>query len=339
MGNHNFQKKITLCSLSFLLLFFLSPNKATADGTNLSVSPSVFEIQTKPPSDVWAPFTIANQSDKPILLTVGYKAFDPQASGNGIVTFLKNGVPITGEDKKIFDKMQVVDDKNISLTAIPLGPKQKMKLRLHIRIPDNEPSSDYYFSLLFLEDNVKYNQNESININNNQKSSSQLQLGIGLNVLLAVGEKEIPQANISNFSTNWIQESGPVRFNLSVFNQGSHFIAPYGTVLIKNMFGQTIGKITIPSTIVLAGTGRTISSSTSYPNATSSIQPLSEIIWPENFLLGMYTATLTFSLSQDGPTYVRSIHFFAFPFGFLAITILLVAIIFLIYLRVKKKLS
>jgi hypothetical protein len=333
-----FQKKIIVCSISFLIVFFLSPNKVIADESTLSISPSIFEIQTKPPSDVWTPFSITNKSNQPVLLTVGYKPFDPQASENGKVVFLKNGVPITGEDKKIFDKMQIVDDKNISLTTISLGPKQEMKLRLHIRIPENEPSSDYYFSLLFLENNNKSNQNISNNINDNQKSSSLLQLGIGLNVLLAIGDKEIPQANISNFSTNWIQDSGPVYFSLSVFNQGSHFIAPYGYILIKNMFGQTIGRITIPSTIVLAGTGRTFSSNTIYPNATSGIQSTSEIIWPENFLLGMYTATLSFSLSKDGPTYIRNLHFFAFPFVFLLITIITVAIIFIIYLRVKKKL-
>lgn len=331
------QSKIAFSFLFFLIVFFILPKTIFADETNLKISPSIFEIQAKPPADVWAPFTITNQSIKPIILTVGYKAFDPQASENGIVVFLKNGTSITGVDKNIFNKMQVVDNNNISLTTIPLGPKESIRLRLHITLPNNEPSSDYYFSLLFLENTNEMTQNMSKDNSSTSKSFSLLQTGIGMNTLLAVGDKEIPQATISKFSTDWIRGSGPVDFNLSVFNEGAHFITPYGYILIKNMFGQIIGKITIPQTIVLAGTGRTISSNTSISNATSTSNNTSEIIWPESFLLGLYTATLTFSLSQDGPTFVRTIHFFAFPLPYIAIIVLGILLIYLIYLRVKKK--
>lgn len=340
-------KKIQLEIISFVIvvgaLFFTFPSSALADGISLKVSPSLFEIQAKPPADVWAPFTIENQSNQPVNLIIGYKAFDPQASQNGKVAFLKNGQQISGEDKKIFEKIQVVDDNNISHSTLSLGPKQTERFRLHITIPINEPSDDYYFSLIFLQSQNTTSQSTSKAIKSNQDSFSTIQGGIGSNILLAVGDKEIPEANIENFSTSWVRDSGPVPFNLTVFNEGLHFINPSGIILIKNMFGQTIGKITIPPSVILAGTGRTLTSNSFQDYANNTIMNqndtlLPQLIWPKHFLLGMYTATLTFSLSNSGPTYTRSIHFFVFPFNYLIDILITAVVIFLIYIRVKRKL-
>ncbi len=347
MKNEKIQLKIFFPILALGACLFLFPKNVFADGTSLKVFPSVFRIESKPPADVWAPFSVENSGDKPINLTVGYKAFDPLASENGHVVFFKNGQPLPLVDKKIFDKIQVVDAGNNSQNSISLGPKQSQKLRLHIIVPENEPSSDYYFSLIFLENSHTTTQNISNKNKLSQVSISTIQAGIALNVLLAIGDKEIPQGNIESFTTNWFQESGPVPFSLTVFNQGEHFIAPHGYILIKNMFGQTVGKIQIPNNVILAGTGRTLAGKQSEmvanaltkSNQNNTMASLPTLVWPEKFLLGMYTATLSLSLSSDGPTYARSIHFFAFPLGFLLAILLIFTLVFLIYLRVKKKIS
>lgn len=315
--------KIIVFFLTSMSLFFVFSKNVFANGTSLTVSPSVIEIQAKPPADAWAPFTIENQSDQSVNLTIGYKTFDPQASQNGNVTFLKNGQQIPGGNKKIFENMQVVDSNNISHSTLILGPKQKERLRLHIILANDEPNSDYYFSLIFLETSNKINQNDSKNIKRSQESISSLLTGIGIDILLAVGDKEQAQGNINDFSTNWFDEAGPIPFNLTVFNQSAHFISPKGIILIKNMFGQAIGKIAIPSTVILSGTGR------------SFINP--QLIWRKHFLLGMYTATLYFTLSDNGPIYTRSIHFFVFPLDYLVETIVILVILSLIYSRLKKK--
>lgn len=330
-----------------IFIFFPLPKSAFADGNYIKISPSTFRIEAKPPADIWAPFTIENQGDQPVNLMIGYKSFDPQASENGNVVYLKNGEPITGLDKKIFDKIQVVNEENISESQIALGPKQSEKLRLHIILPDGELTSDYYFSLLFLENPSEMNQNNLNQVNKTQDSISSIQTGLALNILLAIGNNEIPQADIDKFSSPWFVEGGPVFFNLTVFNNGSHFIMPKGTIFIKNMFGQTVGKISIPENVILAGTSRTLTSN-EYQSAANRALNLSVsndqqniplLVWPENFLLGMYKATLSLSLSDNGPVYSRSIYFFAFPLNYLFTIIILVGIILYIYFRVKKKIS
>ena len=318
------------------------PNPAFAQSTSLKVTPSLIRIEAKPPADVWTPFTIENNSDQPVSFTIGYKAFDPQASSKGHVVFLNDGTIIPGLDKKIFEKMQIVDDQNISHDTIALGPQQKMRLRLRILLPNSEPTSDYYFSLIFLETPPALDQNISNYNIESQRSYSTLQTGIGINVLLAIGDKETQQASIETFSAPLFIGKGPVPFNLSLKNSGNHYITPHGKILIKNIFGQTVGKVDVPSTIILVNTDRDLSEESNTKLTLfgdSQSNPQSSLIWPETFILGVYTATLTLTLSNDGPVYIRTINFVGFPVVLLLEILIFIAAIIYIYLRVKRKLS
>lgn len=333
--------KINISILIIILLIILLPNNAKADGTDISISPAIMKIQAKPPADIWTPFFIENKSSQPVDLTIGYKLFDKKASQNGNVVFLKNGHSIPGPDKKIFQKMQIVDDNGISHNTIDLGPQQKERFRLRITLPDNEPSGDYYFSLILIEKNNNSNQTSTINNKNNQKSSSTLLEGIGTNIFLAIGDQETPLAAITTFSTPWFRQNGPVPFTLTVQNNGMHFITPHGSILIRNMFNQPIGKISIPPSIILAGTSRTLTSNQTIDSATPSTNeyagntPL-QIIWPQHFLLGFYTAVVSFSFSDKGPVFTRSIHFIAIPLLPLLYCLITILVIFAIYYRVRR---
>jgi hypothetical protein len=339
MKTDHFAVKCCLIILIGALMPFFFYKTVSADGVSLKVSPSTFRIQAKPPADVWAPFTIENQSNQSIHLKIGYKPLNPLASQNGNVTFLQNGQALSGQDSKIFQKIQIVDDNNVSHDTIDLGPGQKQRLRLRITLPEHEPSDDYYFSLIFLE-----NQNGSNNTKKNQKSISTLQTGIGINVFLAVGDIETPQITVGNFTTSPFRESGPVPFTLTVYNDGRHFITPQGTIQIKNMFGQTVGKIDLQSSVILAGTGRMYIGSHTDTFASNfwnlEDQNMSQqFVWPEHFLLGMYTGNLFLSAGDKGPIYTKTIHFFAFPIKPASLILAILLILLFIIQRVKKKLS
>jgi hypothetical protein len=330
--------------LLLTLFFALFPKSVSADDVSISISPANLQIQAKPPADVWTPFTIENKSNQPVNFIIGYKPFNTQVSSNGTAAFLKNGQEIQGPDKQIFQKIQVVDDNNISHDEIDLGPQQKKRFRLRITIPDNEPTGDYYFSLIFLQNKQEIYQNIINSGKSSQQNVSTLQAGVGLNVLLAIGNIETPIGSIKSFTTPFFRQSGPVAFMLSAFNGGEHFTTSHGTILIKNMFGQTVGKVVIPSTVILAGTSRMLTGiqtnnyANNYPG--SSQQNSSEqIFWPEHFLLGPYIATLSLSFSDNGPTYTRSIYFFAFPFYLLLEILIGLVVILYVYLQVKKKIS
>jgi hypothetical protein len=344
MKNQPTRIKLAIGILCTCLLFFAFPAQSKAQTVSLKVTPSVFRIAAKPPADIWTPFTLENLSDQPISLIIGYKLFDSFASSNGNVVFLQDGQTLPSQDKKIFEKMQVVDDQNISHDTIDLGPQQKIRLRLRILLPTNEPVSDYYFSLIFLQNPLQTSQS-ILNTNiEDQKSFSMLQAGIGTTVLLGVGPKEAPKGSIQTFSAPIFVNSGPVPFTLSVHNSGNHFITPHGKILIKNIFGQTVGKVIVPPATILSGTDRTFSSTDIQTNASTAFiiggnqkNTPQGLLWNENFLLGMYTATLTLTLSDSGPVYVRSFNFFTLPLSFLFEFLITILIIAYVYLRVKRR--
>jgi len=326
--------------ITFLCLSTFLCTSAYAQDQQVKVTPAEFRIEANPPADIRAPFIIENQSDTPITYTIGYKLFSRANSQNGSVVFLNNTEVPSEQDQKIFTKMQVVDQDNISLDSIQLGPKQSKRLQLRITLPSEEPIGDYYFSLLFLPQSVT-DQTTSNGTNSNQSSSSTLQAGIGINVLLALGQKTAPQGLIDTFSTPWFRQSGPVPFDLKVTNTGIHYNTPSGEIVIKNIFGQAVGKITIPPTVILAGTTRNLfgtSKSSSQTNQDDSIA-LSQTIWQENFLLGLYSANLTLSMSEQGPVYSRTIHFVAVPLLALLIFSAFLIILLLSYGRIKKQLK
>jgi hypothetical protein len=186
---------------------------------------------------------------------------------------------------------------------------------LNIDVPQDTSVSDYYFSIVFI----------STNSSSLGSSSSTNHIGIAANVLLSVGSAETPKATIEEFSSHIFFEKGPVPFMVRVNNAGTHLIKPKGEITVKNMFGQNIGKLDLVGVNILSGSIRAI------PDKNSSNFKRPIVLWQESFLLGFYTAALNISMSNDGPAFIKSIHFFAFPLqGLIIIVVIIIATIIVI---------
>ncbi len=110
------------------------------------------------------------------------------------------------------------------------------------------------------------------------------------------------------------------------------------------MFGQTIGKVDLPSENILGDSSRYLSNqSLSTPQPadrliTSKIRD-SKVVWPEKFLLGFYKARLTIQASDKEPAVTETINFTAFPFNAAIEFIIAVVLLSIIYRRVKRKMA
>jgi hypothetical protein len=328
-------KRVLPLFLTPLFLIGSFPQAAYAEGLSLKINPSVLQIRAQSSSEARAPFIIQNQSDQSIKLKIGYKLFNPEESQNGKVEFLSE----PGSKESIFEHIQVVDLENTPINTLDLGPKQQKQLQVRVSLPENQPSSDYYFSLIFLHDiPPQTDQNSTIRDKKDQHTITTIQGGIATNVLLAVGSRETAQGYIEEFSTPIYLQSGPVPFTINVKNSGLHYINPKGTIMIKNIFGQTVGKVEIPPTAVLAGTTRSLLDKDQLQNAIKD-EKNSKALWQERFLLGFYSANINIAMAPEGPFYNQTVRFFAFPLHVLLGLILLIALVVSIYLRVKKKLA
>jgi hypothetical protein len=324
---------ITTCTTVLIAhcLLAYTPS-ALADTLNLKVSPSQITIKAKPSTNIQEPFTIENQSDQPVSLTIGYKIIKKEASANGTIVFLANDELKRAQEHNVLDTLQIVDKENNSLDTIELGPKQKKNLQLRISLASKKQDNDYYFSLIFLSKENNNDQSGTKTNNANQASTSIIHAGIATNIFVAVGEKTASQGEIISFTTPWFRQSGPVPFSITISNHGNHYIEQTGYILIKNLFGQTVGKITLPQSIVLAGTTRKFD---------DNEQPSSRnmMIWPEHFLFGLYTATLSIKLEDHEPVTDKTIHFIALPLKILCIFVTSLLALLIIASKVRKALK
>lgn len=281
-------KPITLLSLVICFLLLAMAPLTNAQSLSLAVDPPVITINTIPPTTATATINIQNKGDTQITLQIQLKPFKAKGE-NGELEYSKDSLGIINDIRVL--------DNDVPVESITLGPQQQKRLSLSINIPEDASISDHYFSLVFV----------STNSSPIESSHSISQIGIATNILLSVGPLEIPKATIEEFSTNLFFEKGPVPFIVRVDNSGNHLVKPKGEIAIKNMFGQNIGRLDLYGVNILSGSIRAI------PNKDSTDFKRPTALWKESFLLGLYTATLNISMSNEGPTFTRTIYFFCFP--------------------------
>ncbi len=326
----NWKLKIFLILLISLILNLKSAPSAQAQGVSLGVFPPILQIQATPPTDVKSKILIENLGNDPVDLKIGLKPFEASDKENGEVTYLSD---YNLADPFIFDKMQILDG-DTSIDSITLSPGQKKELMLEIALPQGEPLGDYYFSIIFMSANA-------LSANSNISGAT---AGIATNVLLSIGPKGPTQGEIEEFSVPVFKARGPVPFTVRVRNTSDHFITTKGDIVIKNIFGQRIGKVELLPVNILSRSVRSIPDALQNPQANPSSSLKSYFlslkspaaVWPENFLFGPYTATLTIALSDQGPLFRRTINFYAFPAEIVAILLALILIIAVIIIRVRK---
>lgn len=336
-----FNIKILIFALIILAIFpvlntrykILDTSFALAQSVDLGIYPPVFQIQTCPPSSIKIPFSIQNFAGSSVDLTISIKPFTAADSENGDIAFLND--LSSYPDPALLGRIQVLDNDN-AIDTLTLAPKQKKDLNLTIDIPKDEVKGEYYISLLF-------NSNSQSLANS---SSSQATGGIASNILLSVGPFGDAKGYIEDFSAPPFITQGPVPFTVRVKNTSDHYLTPKGDITISNMFGQTIGKVNLLSVNILSNTIRRIPDSAQSDITSSSYAKIKAIVdknsypvavWPEKFLVGPYTATLTLALSDSGPLYKKSIMFFAFPSEYLITILIIIIIVLFIILRVKRK--
>ncbi len=326
-------------------LMSLVPVKAFASQQfALKIDKPIIQITAIPPAKIQSPLTLENTTDTLLNVTISLKPFKPSAKEDGEVVYLSDKEATTSaeaswQDKKLFEKVTVENDGG-PITSLTLGPKQKKTLKLVIDLPQEEPADDYYFSILFVSNNTSQ-QGQNV---------SYIQGGIASNVLLSIGPMHTPKGYLEEFSAPSYVTAGPIAFTVRVYNADTHVIRPFGVILIKNLFGQTIGRVDLASMNVLKDSIRAFPDINQLLHSDQRDTLTKELhyqlhednvyaFWPERFLIGPYTATLTLALSSKGPVFERTIHFFAFPYTAAAGIFVVLFGAAITYRRVKKRMG
>lgn len=297
-----------------------------AQAISLGINPPLITIEANPPATITTPITLENKADETVRLTIKLRPFTSAPSDDGKPRYL----PLGTTEKNFFRWIQL-RDRNGAVTSITLSPLQKKTLDLHLAIPKDEPVRDHYFSVVFLGENSAKTKDQADN-------QTTLIGGIATNVLVSIGAKGKTTAVLEEFSAPSFLKSGPVPFVIRLKNTSSHLIEPTGEIYIKNMFGQTIGKVSLLPVKLLSQTSRYI------PDGRQSVlenktNTSPAAIWDDQFLLGLYKAQINLSLSENGPAITREVTFFAFPLILLTGSLVFISIFLFIRSRLKNRIK
>lgn len=292
----------------FAICYLLFALKSAHADFSLGIYPPIMQIQANAPTAIKKDITLVNASNNEQILSITFRLFTASPLNNGQVEYLPTS-SLPEPDQNIFQKIQILDG-DTPINTITIGPRQKKTLTLKIGIPQNETPADYYFSILFLSNNP----------NDLSKNGSTLTAGIASNVLLSIGPKDVTRGFLTEFSSPWFVQTGPVPFTVSISNTSKHYISPIGHILIRNMFGQLVGKVDLLPVNILGGTSRFIPT-----------------LWNEKFLFGVYRANIVVSLATDGPIFTKTIYFFAMPIVYIVGFFIAIILVSIVIMRVKRK--
>lgn len=331
MKNNKIRLKIKILSayvigfvlIGIILTFF---SVKTDAALSLTADPTIIRIYATTPSDISANLAIQNLDTKPVILKIILKPFVSSEKENGEVKYPQSS---SSNDLDFLQKIKIYDGDKLLNDSFILAPKQRKKLTLKVNIPKDYTSSDYYFSVIFL----------SVPEERYESNRSYISGGITSNILLSMAKDTKAQGEIEEFKAPAFVKSGPVAFDVKIKNKSKNFITPWGRLLVKNMFGQTVGNINLTPTNILANSSRFIT------NQNEAVKRLSKegspekpkVFWSDSFIIGYYTAELTISLSDQGPILTKKTSFLVFPI--IKTILLTVSLSFLLFLikRTRKR--
>src|SRR3989344_8620055 len=147
------KKLIYLLLITYYLMFAGHTLAQSKSDFNLSINPSILEIETHAPANPEAKINLENKSDKDITLDIIIKPFTRDALGTGQIKYYAED-EANKRLSEVKDKVKVFEN-HIAVSKIKLSPFETKELALKIDINDDFPKQDYYFTVLFAAEGGK----------------------------------------------------------------------------------------------------------------------------------------------------------------------------------------
>ncbi len=296
--------KFTLVTLVIFISLLFSPQNAHSQAVNLSISPPLVELLIKPGKSVLVAYTVVNNGD-PVVLKPNVSTFMP----SGITGNISLKQDILGPVRFGLDNADVSLGKGIFLKS-----NENQQFLLKIRVPQNAPEGDYYYTFYVQTDPGALFTGQNIS-----KSSAT----IGSNILISVSNTGQTQSKgeISSFKLDpmatlfvfgkrlsIVESSTLLPFTLIVQNSGENVIKPIGEMTLRGPLG-TLSKHKVTPVNILAKSSRIIPAT---PSASINSDGNNSFTL-KGFFIGKHTlnTTLTFG-PGSAPTYA-SVDFIGVP--------------------------
>ncbi|MCA9348822.1 DUF916 domain-containing protein [Candidatus Saccharibacteria bacterium] len=231
---------LTAVATAFVALQMSALPLSAQEGSGLRITPPRQELRIERGASQEFDIDIVNLADKPVIAKVVVNDFTSD--------------DLTGEPKISTDTSQRSDrslaEFITNLEDVPLDANETKKVKINVTVPETAPAGAYYGILRYQPSPVDENSDG----NGTQFS---LNSSIGVLVLLEVPGDYSQSAEVSDIAARIVEldaegnvkadveprsgsvfMSTPNQIAVTVHNTGDSFVKPFGSVVIKNMFGS-----------------------------------------------------------------------------------------------------
>ena len=308
--------------LTKLLIFFilaayylLLTTSIFAQSLSLSISPPLLEIVIKPGKSTLIAYSIQNFGD-PVVLTPRVVSFEPSDDlGN-----IKLKEEIEGPVRFNLDNSEIKLGKPFFLK-----PKTKEQLLLRIRVPENAPEGDFYYSLILTT---------NPNLQQNQNTAAAAQATIAANILITITETGkidikpkivyfdiIPRLKLFK-KLKIVDSFDKIPVVLKVENTGKNYVKAAGKIELQGIFGAKASWKLIPKNILSSSQRLLVASNEAGIKIWKHKKKPVSFILPASFYFGKYTLRASVNFGEESPTVLTAnTTFIALPLKLLLILV------------------
>lgn len=307
---------ISLLAIGYGLLGFTATVQA-AD--TVGISPVIIEKVIQPGTTYEDEVTVFNSSETPV--KIGNSVADFYYDNVGQIRFVE-------EEQAPISSASLKEWLSIETDEFSLGVGEIKKVPVKVTVPaDAEPGGHY--GVLFF--NSVPTENSMVNVSGR----------VGTLVLVEVPGDVNKSAELTGFdigdrvkvnnqdtlSPRSFYENGPMTFAFSVKNKGNVHFTPEGTIIIKNMFGRVVARVS-------AQPENASAKYRSFPGVEREF--LRD--WEDTgFLMGRYTAHLEMRDGSGAMLTIPDVSFTVFPWKFVIAGILMLLVLISLLVTLMKQ--
>lgn len=225
---------------------------------------------------------------------------------------LTQNIVLLGDDRGPYS---LKDYLKISDTRIELESGERARIPVIISIPkDAQPGGLYGSVLVSTAPQARPGESDGTGA----QAGSVIVARIGSLFFITVPGDVKKEGNLVKFSTlpegKKLFSRGPIDFQLLFKNTGSIHLDPYGTISIKNMFGEEVGLVNAEPWFAM-------------PDSTR----LRQIAWDRPYLFGYYTAEARINRGYDDQSDTAKVSFFVIPWTLIALVFVGLVLVFFVF--------
>lgn len=293
-------KKFILIAL--LTTYYLLPTTAASAQAlqSITVSPPTTELTLSPGQQSERTLSVINSSQHPLVLTTTLQDF---------VVHDSSGIPEFLSPNLLDNRRAAASWITLHSNTVTVLPQQSQTISYTINVPLDARPGGHYAAILL------HPQTPSV-VATGASVETQIASLLSLTVTGTIKE----EAFITEFSTNSLQEYGPIKTTLKIKNDGDVHIKPVGQIVIRDMLGRTVDTQQIETHNI-------------FPDASRSFQNTLGSTW----MVGRFEARFTGSYGRTNAPFTATVSFWIFPWKANMIIALLIVALILAIIYVKRQ--